>query len=175
MNKSFAGVVLKRSCRPKQCFQRLVALSSYTLRRKKYICLFERNYIVLIKKIWFTGSVIPIINRDRRPSITIERPTSRHRPSISVLDRPLPLPRYRRSSCFLERPNRSHRNFISFDQHSSSNSDRKTPITIEVPSSTSNLQPTISFEVETSSSKKHGKNSTFSSLLQFFLKVFRLS
>ncbi|XP_044271370.1 uncharacterized protein LOC123015611 isoform X2 [Tribolium madens] len=60
-----------------------------------------------------TGSVIPILNRDRRPSITIERP--RHRPSIAIVDRPPPPPRYRRSSCFVERPSRPHRNFISFE------------------------------------------------------------
>ncbi|XP_068897350.1 uncharacterized protein [Tenebrio molitor] len=86
-----------------------------------------------------TGSVIPILNRDRRPSITIDRP--RHRPSIAVVERP-PSQRYRRSSCFVERPSRQHRNFISFDHPFS---DRKTSISIEKPSC-SHHQPIISFE-----------------------------
>ncbi|XP_063927057.1 uncharacterized protein LOC135140435 isoform X2 [Zophobas morio] len=87
-----------------------------------------------------TGSVIPILNRDRRPSITIERP--RHRPSITVVDRPPPSQRYRRSSCFVERPSRPHRNFISFDHPFN---ERKMSVAVETPSC-SYHQPTISFE-----------------------------
>ncbi|XP_017774843.1 PREDICTED: uncharacterized protein LOC108561424 isoform X2 [Nicrophorus vespilloides] len=87
-------------------------------------------------------SMLPMINyKDRRPSITIERPQchAKHRPSIST-ERPL-LSHYqqfrnRRSSCAVDR----NRNFSSVDQPK-----RKASITIERPSC-SYQGPTISFE-----------------------------
>lgn len=94
------------------------------------------------------GSVIPIISRDRRPSlITIERPDrpifiSRRRPSITVERPPYQCPKGRRSSCFVERTSARHRNFISFEHQ-----DRRTPSTFVVNErSCSYHQPTISFE-----------------------------
>ncbi|CAH1185391.1 unnamed protein product [Phyllotreta striolata] len=64
------------------------------------------------------GSIIPILNKDRRPSlITIERPyyARHHRPSINI-ERPfVHQPRSRRQSCFAERSLGRHRNFISFE------------------------------------------------------------
>ncbi|XP_023016591.1 uncharacterized protein isoform X2 [Leptinotarsa decemlineata] len=90
-----------------------------------------------------TGSIIPILNKERRPSlITIERPYySRHRPSITI-DRPYIHHQYRkrRSSCCAERNPYRHRNFISFE-HSI---DRKT-LPIQDRASCSH-HPTISFE-----------------------------
>ncbi|XP_015839212.1 uncharacterized protein LOC664114 isoform X3 [Tribolium castaneum] len=95
------------------------------------------------------GSVIPILNRDRRPSITIERP--RHRPSIAILDRPPPpAARYRRSSCFVERPSRPHRNFISFEHPIV---ERKMSINIERPSCSYHQQPIVSFEAHVEPAK----------------------
>ncbi|XP_072378291.1 uncharacterized protein [Diabrotica undecimpunctata] len=86
------------------------------------------------------GSIIPILNKERRPSlITIDRPyyTRHHRPSITV-ERPyIHQPRSRRVSCFAERPQVRHRNFISFE-HSF---DRKP---LEKPSCS--YHPAISFE-----------------------------
>ncbi|KAF7273088.1 hypothetical protein GWI33_014180 [Rhynchophorus ferrugineus] len=94
------------------------------------------------------GSVIPIINRDRRPSlITIERPErpifiSRRRPSITIERPPYQCPKGRRSSCFVERPGSRHRNFISFEHP-----ERRTPSTLIINErSCSYHQPTISFE-----------------------------
>ncbi|KAJ8959907.1 hypothetical protein NQ318_011644 [Aromia moschata] len=104
----------------------------------------------LTQFVFIPGSIIPILNRERRPSlITIERPqyVSRHRPSIAIdsrADRPPLIAhhqfRVRRSSCFVERPQASrHRNFISFEH-----TERKTPPTIERPSCS--YHPTINFE-----------------------------
>ncbi|XP_060529534.1 uncharacterized protein LOC132703974 isoform X2 [Cylas formicarius] len=95
-----------------------------------------------------TGSIIPILNKERRPSlITVERSErpifiSRRRPSNAV-DRWYPPQRARRSSCFVERPTSRHRNFISFDHP-----DRRTPSTLVISEgrSCSYHQPTISFE-----------------------------
>ncbi|KAG5899071.1 hypothetical protein JTB14_028241 [Gonioctena quinquepunctata] len=91
-----------------------------------------------------TGSIIPILNKERRPSlITIERPyySSRHRPSITI-DRPYIHHQYRkrRSSCFTDRNQYRHRNFISFE-HSI---DGKPPPMMDRPSCS--YHPTISFE-----------------------------
>ncbi|XP_049823835.1 uncharacterized protein LOC109602158 isoform X2 [Aethina tumida] len=93
-----------------------------------------------------TGSIIPILNRDRRPSITIDRPIfiNRQRPSISIERPPISIHRPRRSSCFVERPTNYHRNFISFEHPKTERKygDRRPsssyPCTFQ--------QPTISFE-----------------------------
>lgn len=90
------------------------------------------------------GSIIPILNKERRPSlITIERPYySRHRPSITV-DRPhVHQQRSRRVSCFTERPQNRHRNFISFEHHSIER--KQQPLQLSQPSCS--FHPTISFE-----------------------------
>ncbi|CAG9819205.1 unnamed protein product [Phaedon cochleariae] len=86
-----------------------------------------------------SGSIIPILNKERRTSlITIERPYySRHRPSITV-DRPyIHHHRSRRLSCFADRVQHRHKNFMSFEQ----SFDRKTPPTIEETPSTSYETP----------------------------------
>lgn len=99
------------------------------------------------------NSMLPMVSsyKDRKPSITIERPTQsagRRRPSVAT-DRPLlsqtHFPRNRRPSCCAERPAFSrHKNFISFDQPTIS-LDRRTSVAIEKPPSIVH-QPTVSFE-----------------------------
>ncbi|XP_045473381.1 uncharacterized protein LOC123679881 isoform X2 [Harmonia axyridis] len=115
-----------------------------------------------------TGSVIPIINKDRRPSISaFDRSPylSHHRASVSI-ERPIvALQHYksRRSSCFIERPVFSHigghrsKNFMSFE--TASHADRKTSINIERPSCSFHHQPIISLD----SSKDSSASSTTSS------------
>ncbi|KAL3269250.1 hypothetical protein HHI36_008330 [Cryptolaemus montrouzieri] len=111
------------------------------------------------------SSVIPILNKDRRQSVSaLDRSPylSHHRASVSI-ERPIvALQQYksRRSSCFVERPVFGHvgggrpRNFTSFEH--SSHSDRKMPISIERPSCSFHHQPIINFE----SSKESSLNSS---------------
>lgn len=97
-------------------------------------------------------SLLPIISsyKERKPSIVIERPTgsskhqfysSRRRPTMAVLDRPMLSHYYaqrnRKASCFIDR---RHKNFISFDQ-----SERKLSVALDKTSSSSECQPGISF------------------------------
>lgn len=96
------------------------------------------------------SSMLPILNssRDRRPSITIERPSlhGRRRPSTGCFDRPMlshyQQSRTRRTSCFVDR---RHKNFISFDQ-----SERKSSTWTDR-SGSSSQQPTVSFDTSSMS------------------------
>ncbi|XP_044753964.1 uncharacterized protein LOC123313243 isoform X2 [Coccinella septempunctata] len=102
-----------------------------------------------------TGSVIPIINKDRRQSLSaFDRSPyfSQHRASVSI-ERPIvALQHYksRRSSCFIERPVFSHigghraKNYMSFE--TASHSDRKMSINIERPSCSFHHQPIINLD-----------------------------
>ncbi|CAH0555942.1 unnamed protein product [Brassicogethes aeneus] len=93
------------------------------------------------------GSIIPIINRDRRsPSITIDRPIfiNRHRPSISIERPPVMIHRPRRSSCFVGcASSQNHRNFASFEHPKIEKKYGERP-SASYPNSFQ--QPTISFE-----------------------------
>ncbi|KAF2882144.1 hypothetical protein ILUMI_24025 [Ignelater luminosus] len=105
------------------------------------------------------NSMLPMITsyRDRKPSITIERPSiypGRRRPSVAT-DRPMLSQHYyarnRRPSCCADRSSYfgRHRNFISFDQPTIS-LERRTSIAIERPSCIVH-QPTVSFETPSES------------------------
>lgn len=119
---------------------------------------FSELYLMLC---FISGSVIPIINRDRRPSISVfDRSPylSHHRASVSI-ERPIvALQHYksRRSSCFIERPVFSHlggnrtKNFMSFE--TGSHADRKMSINIERPSCSFHHQPIINLDSSKDSS-----------------------
>ncbi|KAK9876980.1 hypothetical protein WA026_016009 [Henosepilachna vigintioctopunctata] len=101
------------------------------------------------------GSVIPIINKERRQSVSgFDRSPllTRHRASVSI-ERPivaLKQCKSRRSSCFVERPVFGHvggvrpKNFTSFEH--SLHGDRKMSINIERPSCSFHHQPIINFD-----------------------------
>lgn len=102
------------------------------------------------------NSMQPIhITKDRRPSITIERPSisGRRRPSVAI-ERPTISHYYqfknRRTSCFLERSLVKHKNFMSFEQ-SPTLAERRKSISFDKPSCSYHT-PTISLETSTPSS-----------------------
>ncbi|KAK5644845.1 hypothetical protein RI129_006145 [Pyrocoelia pectoralis] len=95
------------------------------------------------------NSMLPMIasHRDRKPSISIERP-GRRKPSIATSISSYG--RNRRPSCCGDRPLFSrHRNFISFDQPALS-FDRRRSVATERPSCIVH-QPTVSFETPSES------------------------